>query len=231
MLSIAAEVGFDENALQAPHSVPDVLTQWAAPLLSKAAWTHAQKRSVRSVLLALAGEGRGSVQNTVQQLQQHYTQAPLPVRYDVGIEHARALFGDRLVARNGQVDWSQTVKNLPNHDMLMNEFDEEGNAHAAFVPTVQAAFVRDKKFRRGQTVQTQGVANEVPPYIRNMCLRRHAFGEWGLAGGAYDSDANDAALKTGARIFSSYRYAADTKLWIITEADRSVTTLLLPGEY
>ncbi len=43
---------------------------------------------------------------------------------------------------------------------------------------------------------------------------------------------NDAALKSGAdRLFSSYQITPDLKLWIITEWDRSVTTLLLPSEY
>jgi hypothetical protein len=49
---------------------------------------------------------------------------------------------------------------------------------------------------------------------------------------ASDRSLNDAALQSGSdRLFSSYQVAPDLKLWIITEWDRSVTTLLLPSEY
>lgn len=46
-----------------------------------------------------------------------------------------------------------------------------------------------------------------------------------------DAQANNVALGTGGRLFSSYRDSDGTKIWIITEADRSVTTILLPEEY
>jgi len=61
-------------------------------------------------------------------------------------------------------------------------------------------------------------------------LQRHLNGDWG---DLCDEDrrSNDAALKNGDRLFSSYRITPDLKLWIITEWDRSVTTLLLPSEY
>jgi len=61
-------------------------------------------------------------------------------------------------------------------------------------------------------------------------LQRHLNGDWG---DLCDEDrrSNDAALKNGDRLFSSYRITPDLKLWIITEWDRSITTLLLPSEY
>ena len=48
---------------------------------------------------------------------------------------------------------------------------------------------------------------------------------------AEDQQTNREALECGARVFSSYATKNGQKLWIITEADRSVTTLLLPSEY
>lgn len=60
-------------------------------------------------------------------------------------------------------------------------------------------------------------------------LCRHQCGDWGEVG-LVDWHANEIALRDGERIVSVY-YAGDTKLWIITEADRSFTTLLLPEEY
>lgn len=61
-------------------------------------------------------------------------------------------------------------------------------------------------------------------------LRRHACGDWGDLC-EDDRRTNDAALENGDRLFSSYQVTPDLKLWIITEWDRSVTTLLLPDEY
>lgn len=60
-------------------------------------------------------------------------------------------------------------------------------------------------------------------------LTRHQSGDWGdLHEG--DKSLNDEALENGDRILSSY-FVGEHKLWIITEHDRSVTTLLLPDEY
>ena len=60
-------------------------------------------------------------------------------------------------------------------------------------------------------------------------LNRHATGDWGDLG-RQDKEANDDAIRHGGRLLSSYTVKG-TKLWIVTEADRSVTTVLLPEEY
>lgn len=59
---------------------------------------------------------------------------------------------------------------------------------------------------------------------------RHARGDWGTVD-AEDAMENDLSLRDGFRILSAYVTAKGERLWIITEADRSVTTLLLPEEY
>ena len=61
-------------------------------------------------------------------------------------------------------------------------------------------------------------------------LDRHAAGDWGTVSPA-DSNANQRALLCGDRIMSSYTLGEDGTLWIITEANRASTTLLLPEEY
>jgi hypothetical protein len=61
-------------------------------------------------------------------------------------------------------------------------------------------------------------------------LARHAAGDWGELD-AHDRRANNRAIKDGTRILSAYTLPGGRKLWIITEADRSVTTILLPEEY
>lgn len=89
------------------------------------------------------------------------------------------------------------------------------------------------RFPSGQVLMTAGIDDMVrrgrinpTPY-----LLRHLAGDWGDLSD-HDRQLNDAALKSGAdRLFSSYQITPDLKLWIITEWDRSVTTLLLPSEY
>jgi hypothetical protein len=72
-------------------------------------------------------------------------------------------------------------------------------------------------------------------------IKRHASGDWGDVP-AEDKASNDAAVKDGDRLLSAYRlegvrfapsspWPGDEKVWIITEADRSVTTVLFPSEY
>ena len=60
-------------------------------------------------------------------------------------------------------------------------------------------------------------------------LARHAAGDWGDLC-VFDRRQNQIALREGYRIFSSYAVSAES-VWVITEADRSVTTILLPEEY
>lgn len=61
-------------------------------------------------------------------------------------------------------------------------------------------------------------------------LARHALGDWGDLC-EEDKHANKEALEHGFRLLSSYKLDETAKLWIITEADRASTTLLLPEEY
>ncbi len=60
-------------------------------------------------------------------------------------------------------------------------------------------------------------------------LARHATGDWGALC-AFDRRQNEIALRDGYRVFSSYETPAG-RLWVITEADRTATTILLPEEY
>lgn len=63
-----------------------------------------------------------------------------------------------------------------------------------------------------------------------QALNRHQYGDWGDCD-QEDAQANDEAIAEGARIFSVYHDKNHRKFWIITEADRSMTTVLLPEEY
>ena len=87
-------------------------------------------------------------------------------------------------------------------------------------------------FSLGQIVATPGAlgalerANQSPPFF----LARHGGGDWGELDPT-DIAENEYSLAHGFRLLSSYETGAGEKLWIITEADRSTTTLLLPEEY
>jgi hypothetical protein len=60
-------------------------------------------------------------------------------------------------------------------------------------------------------------------------LARHATGDWGELC-AFDRQQNDIAVREGYRVLSSYPVGSE-RVWVITEADRSVTTILLPEDY
>jgi hypothetical protein len=87
-------------------------------------------------------------------------------------------------------------------------------------------------FELGQIVATPGAlaglqkAGQQPGEF----LTRHVSREWGDLSDK-DRKENDYSLEHGFRLLSSYRTNAGDKLWIVTEADRSVTTLLLPRDY
>jgi hypothetical protein len=61
-------------------------------------------------------------------------------------------------------------------------------------------------------------------------LQRHQAGDWGDVD-EHDRQENELSLKNGFRLLSVYHAANGVKFWIITEADRSATTVLLPEDY
>jgi hypothetical protein len=86
------------------------------------------------------------------------------------------------------------------------------------------------KFSPGRLAVTPGVRDLLPPEEVGRALARHVRGDWGDVP-AEDSQENERSLETGGRLMSVYRSEKGEVFWIITEADRSVTTLLLPSEY
>jgi hypothetical protein len=93
-------------------------------------------------------------------------------------------------------------------------------------------------FSLGQIVATPGALEQTNALQRRMYLLRHQSGDWGCTC-KEDREVNDQAVTLGNRILSAYpidpskpcKGYGDNCLWIITEADRSVTTFLLPDEY
>ena len=87
-------------------------------------------------------------------------------------------------------------------------------------------------FPLGQTVMTIGAKEALEESGEQPFdfLSRHQTGDYGLVCDE-DKQENDLSVKEGFRILSSYLTDKGDRLWIITEADRSSTTLLLPSEY
>lgn len=88
------------------------------------------------------------------------------------------------------------------------------------------------KFSLGQTVATPGAieALQLAGQSPAEFLDRHITGDWGEVD-CEDRQANEDALVQGERVLSAYKTRLGTKLWVITEADRSSTCVLLPEEY
>ena len=87
-------------------------------------------------------------------------------------------------------------------------------------------------FALGKLVATPGVLDllQKNKHTPLEFYIRHQVGDWsGLC--QEDKEANLAAVLNGGRVFSTYQLRDGTKVWVITEADHSVTTILLPSEY
>lgn len=95
---------------------------------------------------------------------------------------------------------------------------------------ITAEKLKGTRFPLGRLVSTPGALDAVPADQMLVALQRHIAGDWG---DLCDEDRreNERALTAGDRLLSSYQTTAGVKFWIITEGDRSATTVLLPDEY
>ena len=88
------------------------------------------------------------------------------------------------------------------------------------------------RFKLGQTVATPGAlaAIEASGESVSTYLNRHMSGDWGIVDAA-DARENEYAIIVKLRIMSVYLLQSGVRIWVITEADRSSTCVLLPEEY
>jgi hypothetical protein len=86
------------------------------------------------------------------------------------------------------------------------------------------------KFRLGRIVSTPNAINHLTQEDILTAIQRHQAGDWGDMD-EHDRRENELSLKRGLRLLSVYYAGNGTKFWLITEADRSVTTVLLPEDY
>lgn len=86
------------------------------------------------------------------------------------------------------------------------------------------------RFPLGKIVVTANAVHTLSQEAVTAALLRHASGDWGILD-REDRDSNERALEIGERLFSAYRTEAGVKFYVITEWDRSVTTVLLLEDY
>lgn len=97
-------------------------------------------------------------------------------------------------------------------------------------PWMRSREPESPKFSLGDLVATPNALMIIPQEDLRTATARHHRGDWGDVC-PEDKKANDEALARGGRLLSVYRSRDGTRFWIITEADRSVTTILLPEDY
>ena len=86
------------------------------------------------------------------------------------------------------------------------------------------------KFSLGEIRLTPGAATKLLPQDIDEAVRRHGRGDWGEVGSQGNQD-NAARVEQGGTIASIYTSSGGIKFYVITEADRAITTVLLPEEY
>ena len=98
-------------------------------------------------------------------------------------------------------------------------------------PRTFTIFVGESRFPLGRLAITLRALENLAAKEIQLALNRHATGDWGELP-EEDERENQRALACGSRLFSAYRSEdGQTQFYVITEADRSVTTVLLPEEY
>lgn len=85
-------------------------------------------------------------------------------------------------------------------------------------------------FHPGQLVITSNALSRIQIQDIHPAFYRHIFGDWGEVC-EEDKQINNDAIRFGERVLSAYTSSSGDKFWIITERDRSVTTILLPEDY
>ena len=95
---------------------------------------------------------------------------------------------------------------------------------------MSANIVTTAKFQLGQIVATPNALDHLTQDDIRSGIIRHKSGDWGDLD-ADDRKENDQALEKGTRLLSAYQASNGVKFWIITEADKSSTTVLLPEDY
>jgi hypothetical protein len=115
-------------------------------------------------------------------------------------------------------DWHQSAGSSQTRELLVGMINNTSTSR--------------NRFPLGQVVSTPGALDAFAKSgeLAQTFLNRHVTGDFGTVC-EKDRQANEDAIADGGRVFSVYLLKDQTKIWIITEADRSSTCILLPDEY
>jgi 5S rRNA maturation endonuclease (ribonuclease M5) len=138
-----------------------------------------------------------------------------------GREHALRRFASRAYVR---------VIELRNFGNQPDELSEGQLKEAMLHEDASGYVTGPAKFALGRIVATPNALRSLDQMDIRSGLSRHMGGDWGELDAA-DKAENELSLVEGFRLLSAYKAANGTKFWIITEADRSATTVLLPADY
>lgn len=127
---------------------------------------------------------------------------------------------DMLLAALRAVDWQE----------IAAEFLEDFLPQSTNDASPKLAERVEPRFPLGKIALTRGALKELAKGAVRTALERHLRGDWGLVC-AEDAQENELSLREGFRLLSVYEDSEGTRFWVITEADRSTTTILLPNEY
>ena len=93
-----------------------------------------------------------------------------------------------------------------------------------------AVRIENPRFPMGDVMVTELARSQLSQADIDAALKRHAQGDWGELE-AEDCEVNELALIEGTRLLSAYRSQNGIRFWVLTEASRETTTVLLPSEY
>lgn len=133
------------------------------------------------------------------------------------------VYRNLIFAALGKVDWAQIADDYLGVVTVLQSND------GIWTGTVSGQHA-DLKFPLGRIVSTPGALESIDCLDMMNALDRHHRGDWGDCCDE-DWETNDQALVEGSRLLSVYLSEKGDTFWIITEADRSATTILLPSEY
>jgi hypothetical protein len=97
-------------------------------------------------------------------------------------------------------------------------------------PATETTDSKPRSLELGQIVATANAVSQLPNSAILIAIGRHCSGDWGDVC-EEDRKANEFAFLNGERILSVYHTGTGVKFWIITEWDRSITTVLMPDDY
>jgi hypothetical protein len=156
--------------------------------------------------------------------------------YVIAMSHpVRSLWRDDDIVFFGWVIfWDEELKHftLSDLEILPGTVTRDATFTPCRLSAVMAQERGDRKFPLGQLIATPGAAAALDATGEHPTtyLRRHWRGDWGELD-MEDVAENEFSLTRGLRLLSAYNLKDGTRIWIITEADRSTTTILLPSEY